>query len=201
MAVDTYFSYLRMSMVQKKKSLLMFALLILFVQCVGCMSESQISFHRYKGLGDRAERTGDWTGAYDAYLHAAESAKVGYLGPAYESDALYNLGRMNRLLGKLDESEDVLKRCLEIDEKLRGADGLQVGYTLVELAATYLAAKKHEEGVLLLERLQPMIGQYNVKGQMRAFIKRMYVEYAKELSARGMVQKTLQFEKVARSLD
>jgi hypothetical protein len=82
---------------------------------------------------------------------------------------------------------------------LIGKDGLQVGYVLVELATTYYYAKKYEKGIPLLDRLEPMLGQYQT-GQVRAFMKQTYRTYAGELARRGMPEKAQHFETIAASL-
>jgi len=134
-----------------------------------------------------------------AYYRAAENVRWGNLGERLEGEALFNLGRTKRLVGKLQESEELLKRSLTIDEKLYGRDSFAISFALVELAATYFQAKKYEEGIAVLVRLEPIALQARERypDQARRFIKRTYERYADELIQLGMVEDAEWLQRVA----
>lgn len=160
---------------------------------------NRITYQDYKKQGVQAEARGDLATAEIAYYRAAENVRLGNLEPELQSDSLYDLGRIKRLVGKLEESETVLKQVLALDEKLYGSDAFLTSFTLSELAATYLAAKKLSEGTSLMLRLEPLLPQYSAKysTQGRSFSKKLYEKYADALAGQPEAER---FRKVAASL-
>jgi len=163
---------------------------------------NRATYDRYVEVARQAEARGDVGTMETAYYRAAENVRWGHLGERLEGEALFNLGRTKRLVGKLDESEELLKRSLAIDEKLYGRDAPVIGFTLAELAATYFEAKKYEEGIPVLVRLEPLALQARerYRDQARRFIKRTYERYADELGKLGKVEDAERFKSVAGSL-
>ena len=85
----------------------------------------------------QAANRGDWIAAEESYARAAEIVVADNLGPKLESESLYNLGRIKKNLGKLNEGEEILKKSLEIEEKLSGPSSIKTGRRTVELAIVY----------------------------------------------------------------
>lgn len=180
----------------------MLLLTSLFFVLVACANPlNQATFHRYNQQAIEAEGHGDWQTAEMAYYRAAENARWGNLGDKYESESLYNLGRVKRIVGKLDESEELLTRALAIDERLNIADGLFASYTMAELALTYYDNKKYEEGIALLAKIEPTFLKYNEKysDQGREFISNIFKIYAEELSRQGKLKEAEKLEKITAS--
>lgn len=160
---------------------------------------NQITYERYRDQAREAERRGDFAVAEEAYFRAAVNVKLGHLGDGAEEESIYNLGRTKRLVGKLDESEDLLKRALALDEKYGGTEDFRIIGVKLELAATYFEAKKYEQGTVLLLGVEPIVLKYNkaYPEQARQFIKKIYSQYATELSKQVKVQEAERFKKVA----
>jgi tetratricopeptide (TPR) repeat protein len=160
---------------------------------------NQITYERYRDQAREAERRGDLAAAEEAYYRAAMNVQWGHLGENAEEESLYNLGRTKRLVGKLDESEDVLKRALAIDEKRGGPEHIRTIGTKLELATTYFEAKKYEQGTSLLLGVEPIVLKYNqaYPEQAHRFIKTAYEKYAAELSKQGKPQEAERFKKAA----
>ena len=172
-------------------------LLMILAACANPLN--RVTYQDYKKQGGRAEAQGDWATAEMAYYRAAENVRMGNLEPAYQSTSLFDLGRAKRKVGELDESEDLLKQALAIDERLYGLDGYCTSFTISELAGTYWAAGKLNEGVPLMIRLEPLLKKHSDKysDQARRFIKQIYQKYADEIGSRPEAEK---FRKVAASL-
>lgn len=173
----------------------------ILVACANPINRS--TYERYRDQAREAEGRRDWRTAEEAYYRAAMNVLRGHLGSDAESEAYFNLGRTKRMVGKLDESEDLLKKSLAIDEKRDAPDASFItSASLGELAATYYEAKKYEEGISLLLRLEPIALKYKQEysPQARQFLKQVYAKYAGEISRRGKVQEAERFKKLADSL-
>jgi tetratricopeptide (TPR) repeat protein len=163
---------------------------------------NRATFNRYRQQGIAAEAQSDWPAAEKAYYRAAENVKWGHLGDELESDSLYNLGRIKRVVGKLDESEDLLRRAITIDEKLHGKEGFLTSYSLLELAETYYQLKKYNEGLELLNRIGPIAlqNQKQYSPQSKTFLKEVFERYQEVLSKEGRVTEAANLKKVSDSL-
>lgn len=185
---------------QIQMCLSMVGLCFMLVACANPMNRA--TFYRYYQQGLAAENEGDWETAEIAYYRAAENVRWGNLGVELESDALFNLGRAKRKVHKLDESEELLKRALTLDEKRYGVDGFMTSYIIAELAATFYESKKIEEGVSMLTRLEPIALKHknNYSEQARGFIKQLYKKFGAELIKNGKLQDANRFNETAELL-
>jgi len=163
---------------------------LLLLSCANPLNRA--TYERNMEQGYRAEKDGDWGVAEIAFYRAAENVRFGNLGDQKESEALFNLGRTKRIVGKVDESVDLLERCLELDEKLYGHDHEMIGYTIAELAASYFEKHNFEKGIPLLIRLEAMADKYS--GRPRAFIKQLFNKYSAELTKPGMDSEAKRFQ-------
>lgn len=161
---------------------------------------NRATFNRYRQQGIAAEAQGDWGTAERAYYRAAENVRWGNLGDELEADSLYNLGRVKRIVGKLDESEDLLKRALLMDEKFHGKEAFLSSYSLMELAETYYQARKYDEGLQLLSRLQPIAlqNQQQYSPQSKTFLKEVFERYQALLTQQG---RTAEAERLKVAID
>jgi len=168
--------------------------------CAGTLHHA--TYQDYRAQGRRAEAAGDWAVAEIAYNRALTNVYWGRLGPEFEAKALYDAARAARHVGKPKEAEELLKKALEIDDKLHGREGFLVGYTLAELAAVYFDLKKLQEGIPLLMRLEPIVQRYyrRYTDQAQTFMKTLYERYSSELSSLGMTSEAERFRNVAASL-
>jgi tetratricopeptide (TPR) repeat protein len=155
---------------------------VLAILLVGCGNEpNRITYDDYENRGRAAEGHQDWQAAEVEYARAVENVQWGHLSPDIESAALYNLGRVKRKLGKLQESEVLLKRALAIDEqRMRNGDSSDVVACLAELARTLYEGRKFEEGSMLLYRLEPLLKQAvrPLSEEDRTFMKQLYALYS-----------------------
>jgi tetratricopeptide (TPR) repeat protein len=167
-------------------------------------TEYRPTLERYRQIGSGAELRGDMAAAEQAYAQALQITREGQLGDQLEMVNLYELGRVKRNLGKLAESEQLLQQSLQLDARLSAAYGrpwgAPTGYILAELAATYLEAGKLADGIAVLDRLEPIAGQYKDKITERTFIRQVFTRYARALAARGDEPGSRRFAAVADSL-
>lgn len=158
-----------------------------------------VTYQDYKQQGVIAEARGDWATSEIAYYRAAENVRIGNLEPALQSNSLFDLGRVKRKVRKFEESETILKQLLVLDENLYGNNAFLTSLTISELAATYFEAKKYNQGVPLMIRLESMIplhiAKYSVQG--RKFFKQLFEKYAEVLGDQPYAER---FNKVASSL-
>jgi tetratricopeptide (TPR) repeat protein len=180
--------------------LLFIAIACQLAACANPLNRAAFNNDRQQGFASEAK--GDWAAAEIAYHSAAENVRLGNLGEDFESEALFNLGRVKRIVGKFDESEDLLKRALAIDDSCYGREACLTSYTAAELAATYFDTKKFGKGTLLLIRLEPIALQNKCQftEQARRFFKQIYHKYASELSRQGKPEMADRFEKVSAAL-
>lgn len=165
---------------------------------------NRATFFRYRDVGIQAETRGNWATAEIAYARAANNVLWGNLGQELEAEALFNLGRAKRKVGKIEESADLLKRVMAIDqqlEKRRPGHEFLSSYTLMELATTHLLAKHYDEGIPLLVRFELISMKYKQQyaDQARTFFKRVFEMYADDLFKLGRFHEAEHFKNVAAS--
>jgi tetratricopeptide (TPR) repeat protein len=68
-----------------------------------------------------------------------------------ESSAVYNIARMNGMLGYYDIAERQLKEALKLEEKVYGVDGGHASMRWFELARLYYAWGKYPDSVAAYE--------------------------------------------------
>ena len=144
---------------------------------------NRVTYIRYNQKGQAAEAAGDAEAAHMAYYRAAENVRWGNLGPEYESESLYNLGRMKRIVGRLDESAELLERTVQIDEKIYGPKSPYLFGSLSELARTYYEKNEYTKGIPILAKIEPMLDDVMQKSnsQQKEFIEKLFRIYAEAL--------------------
>jgi tetratricopeptide (TPR) repeat protein len=73
-----------------------------------------------------------------------------------ESCAVYNIARMNGMLGCYEIAERQLKEALKLEEKVYGVDGGHASMRWFELARLYYAWGKYPESVSAYEHAFPL---------------------------------------------
>lgn len=145
----------------------------------GCANPlNRVTSDRYTDECLAAERSDDLCLAEQLCYRALVNVDWGRLGPELKSERLYNLATIKRHLGKYDESEDLLKQALAIEETLFGPVSIKIGRRLAELSATLAQEKKWEEGMGYVERLMTFDADYTPSE--RAFLRALYGLYAKQ---------------------
>src|SRR5690242_6231881 len=76
----------------------------------GCVNQLIAgAYDRYYDSGFRAEAKGDYFTARNQYLKALWNVQAGFLGAEAESGMLYDVARMNGLLGNFEVAEKQFK--------------------------------------------------------------------------------------------
>jgi tetratricopeptide (TPR) repeat protein len=165
----------------------------------GCYNPvNEVTAGRYERMCSEAERDGRLGDAEEACRRAVINVRTGHVGPAAESQALYNLGRIKRRVGKFDEAEQALKESLKVQEAISPPDQARTGRRLAELAAVYGQTSRYKEGWPYVERLMPIGTSYS--GQERAMVKLVFQAYAQEYRKLGMQGEAAQLEEKAKAL-
>lgn len=141
---------------------------------------------RYSESCASEEKSGNLSAAEEACYRAAANVDWGNLGPEQKSEKLYNLARIKRQTGKLNEAETLLKEALSIEEGLTGATSEKTGRRLAELAAVYYQKKQYTDGISYVERLVPLGTMY--VGAEREYVAGLFHYYANEMDTVGNVQ-------------
>ncbi len=137
-------------------------LLALAVGLTGCANPlNQVTEERYTAQCVEAEHANALSAAEQACTRALANVAMGNLSKTDESQDLYNLARIKRRLSKFAEAEQLLRKSMEIEASLSGAQSVQAGRRLVELSVNLAAQDKWDEGVSTLERARPMYRLFN----------------------------------------
>ena len=175
--------------------------LVLAFACLlaGCYNPvNHATANRYDQMCREAEADGRLGAAEETCRRALINVRVGHLGSAAESQALYNLGRIKRRIGKLGEAEELMNESLKVQETVSPPDSSRTGRRLAELAAVYGQTSRYKEGWPFVQRLMPISSNYS--GQERAFAKLIFQVYAQEYRKLGMQVEAAQLEETAKSL-
>jgi tetratricopeptide (TPR) repeat protein len=165
----------------------------------GCYNPvNEVTAGRYEQTCSEAERDGRLGDAEEACRRALINVRVGHVGPAAESQALYNLGRIKRKARKLDEAEALLTESLKVQDTVSAPDAMRTGRRLAELAALHGQAGRYKEGWPYVERLMPIGNRYS--GQERAMVKLIFQVYAQEYRKLGMQNEAAQLEEKLKAL-
>jgi tetratricopeptide (TPR) repeat protein len=165
----------------------------------GCYNPvNHTTANRYEQMCREAEADGRLGAAEEACRRAVINVRVGHVGPAAESQALYNLGRIQRRLGKLDEAEQALKESLKIEDTVSPPDPARTGRRLAEIAAIHGQTARFKEAWPYLERLIPIAPVY--AGQERTFVKRILDHYAQKYRELGMQREAAMLAERANTL-
>jgi tetratricopeptide (TPR) repeat protein len=173
-----------------------FAFALLLAGCYNPVNEA--TANRYAQMCREAEADGRLGGAEEACRRALINVRIGHLGAAAESQALYNLGRLKRKMQKFNEAEELLKESLKVQETISPADQARIGRRLAEIAAVYGQTSRYKDGWPFVQRLMPFPTNYS--GQERVFVKLIFQTYAQELRKLGMEVEASQLEENMRSL-
>ncbi|MES9972265.1 MAG: tetratricopeptide repeat protein [Candidatus Thiodiazotropha sp.] len=169
-------------------------MMLLALSLAGCANPlNKTTYYRYLEAGATAEKQADAATAEIAYSRALGNVYMGNLGPEREAEALFNLGRLERLNGKLQQSLEHLLKSLEIDESKNNAKPEIIKSTLGEIAKTCYEMKAYEKGVIYLERLHAMGLDSFRSPQSKRFIHDIFSEYAEILDDLGMADKADKF--------
>lgn len=118
----------------------------------GCVSPLNVSeFQHYTEAGNDCADRGDYLEARRCYIRSRAAAAGGFMPADYESCAVYNIARMNGMLGYYDIAERQLKEALTLEEKVYGVDGGHASMRWFELARLYYAWGKYPESVAAYE--------------------------------------------------
>ncbi len=112
-----------------------------------------------------------------------------------EAEALFNLGRMERLNGKIDSSIDNLQKSLELDETINNANPSIIKATVAEIAKSYYEKEDYEKGIPYLERLLDFDKKVKSSGQANRFIVRLLSNYSVKLKEIGEINKTEKYQR------
>lgn len=148
-------------------------------------------------MGAEAEHNRDIVTAEIAYSRALGNVYMGNLGPEKEAEALFNLGRIERLNGKLESSLENLKKSLEIDEQVNKADVAVIENTLVEIAQTFYEMNKIDEGTAYLDKIMATNNNNTKTGQSKRFTARVFNNYGKKLVEIGQQSKSEKYKEFA----
>ncbi|CAC9549880.1 hypothetical protein [uncultured Gammaproteobacteria bacterium] len=156
-----------------------FALGIL-IFLTACISNplNEATYYRYLKTGYNAEKQMDTLTAEIAYSRALGNVYMGNLGSEKKSEALFNLGRLERINGKLDASLKHLLKSLKIDEKTNKSNDLFIKSTLAEIAKTYYEKGLYMEGEKYLNRLRGLGVSSFRSEQSKKFIQKIISQYA-----------------------
>jgi tetratricopeptide (TPR) repeat protein len=159
----------------------------------GCSNPlNRVTSDRYAATCVDAEDAGDLATAEQACYRAAVNVDWGNLGPELKSERLYNLARIKRKVGKLDEAEALFRQSLELEEQLSGPTSEKSGRRAAELARAYYVKEQYEQGLPLVERLLPIAEGFS--GGERKFVAALFHLYAAELRAMGRNEQAAVFE-------
>jgi tetratricopeptide (TPR) repeat protein len=135
----------------------------------GCANPlNRVTYDRYWKQGGEAERAGQLGVAEQAYYRALMNVDMGNLEPLLKSQALYNLGRVKRRVGKYTEAEDLLKQSLALHEKLLSPEDLDTDRCRIELSVALAAQGKWDDGARYLEAVLPHASRFS--GSEREFM-------------------------------
>ncbi|PHS68670.1 MAG: hypothetical protein COB23_09015 [Methylophaga sp.] len=164
------------------------AILGLIILISGCANPlNKVTSDNYADTCSQAEDSGRLDIAEEACYRAAVNVEWGNLGDELKSERMYNLARIKRRVGKLDEAEKYFIETIEIEDTITPAREIRIGRRLAELAAIYYEQEKYQEAAQYLERLLPLSNLYS--GKEKGFLANLYHHYAIELSGSEISRK------------
>jgi tetratricopeptide (TPR) repeat protein len=123
----------------------------------GCVSPLNVGeFERYTDAGNRYATSGDYLEARRCYIRARAAAAGGFMPADTESCAVYNIARMNGMLGYYDIAERQFKEALKLEEKVYGVDGGHASMRWFEFARLYYAWGRYSDSVAAYEHAFPL---------------------------------------------
>lgn len=167
------------------KYLLIVSLTLMVIGCANPLN--QVTSDNYADTCSQAENAGRWDVAEEACYRAFVNVEWGNLGDELKSERLYNLARIKRRVGKLNEAEKYFIKTIEIEESLSPKREVRIGRRLAELSAIYYEQKKYEQASPYLEKLLPLSNLYS--GKEKRFLANLYHYYAIELNGYEIAEK------------
>jgi len=108
--------------------------------------------HEYESRGSEWEHQGDYKEVDDCYRRALINAKGSNLGPAEESQAMYNFARMTGYLGNFEEAERLLLESLALEKKATGTTSQTSCMRYFELARLQFDQHNFEKAATYYEK-------------------------------------------------
>lgn len=112
-------------------------------------------------LGFAAEHQGDYVAARKRFIRARAEADSNFLGKEAQSCAIYNIARMNGMLGYFEVAEQQFKEALALEEKVFGPDGGHASMRWFELARLYDAWGRYQDSVAAYDKGFPLADRLN----------------------------------------
>lgn len=138
------------------------ALCLILMLAGGCLNPPQYTYQRYDEQGTAAFQRGDLAASEQAFDQALVNAQRGPFLDKEVSTALFNLGRVKRLLCKDAEAEQLLRQSKDVGEKAWGPESPLVSRRLLELAKLYYNQDRFNEAVTLMQRGVPIAEKQDV---------------------------------------
>lgn len=114
----------------------------------GCANPiNLLSAQRNHDAGVAAERAGNFELAREHYWRAHLNTELGHADERQKALAMYNLGRLNGLLCRKTEAEQLLTKSVEIEGKETNRGGKRYLERLMETAQFYHAYNEHEKSI------------------------------------------------------
>lgn len=157
------------------------SLAILFAALIaGCANPiNKVTSDNYAVTCADAERAGRLDVAEEACYRATVNVEWGNLGDDLKSERMYNLARIKRRLGKLDEAEKYFIETIRIEDSITPKRPERLGRRLAELSAIYYEQKQFSKASPYLEQLLQISPLY--KGKERDFLANLFHFYSVEL--------------------
>jgi tetratricopeptide (TPR) repeat protein len=160
------------------KYLAIFGLIIFISGCANPLNK--ITSDNYADTCSKALDAGRLDVAEEACDRAVINVEWGNLGDELKSERMYNLARVKRRVGKLDEAEKYFIETIKIEEKISPRREIRIGRRLAELSAIYYEQKRYQEASPYLKQLLPLSNLYS--GKEKSFLANLYHYYSIELS-------------------
>jgi tetratricopeptide (TPR) repeat protein len=145
----------------------------------GCANPiNRVTSDNYAQTCAEAERAGRLDVAQEACYRATVNVEWGNLGDELKSERLYNLARIERKLGKLNEAEKYFIETIRIENSLNPKRPERLGRRLAELSAIYYEQKQFDKAAPYLEQLLPISTLYS--GKEKDFVANLFHYYSIE---------------------
>ena len=169
------------------------AILLAVLLISGCANPlNRVTYDRYWKQGGEAERAGQLGVAEQAFYRALVNVDMGNLDPLLKSQALYNLGRVKRRVGKYTEAEVLLRQSLVLHKKLLSPEDLDTDRCRIELSVALAAQEKWGDGSRYLEEVLPHASRFS--GSEREFMHEVFKNFSIELRKAGQEERARLFE-------
>ena len=167
---------------------------------LGCANPLNLSTkERYTSYGLQAEEAGDYELARENYRRAFINAQVGSLGPAHESQALYNYARMTGFLCNFEEAEETFLEALKLEEKKSGPDR-QISNRLFMLAQLKFDKHKYDEAIIYFEQVIPIMEKLGDDREDPVGFSYILDNYAASLIKSNQKEKSIIYQERAKEL-